>query len=211
MRPLNKLLLGTNNPGKVRELKALLAPVKIKVLTPDQAALSLKVEETGADYEANARKKALAFAMASGQWTLADDSGLEVAALDGAPGVRSARLAGPAATDADRRRQLLDMLAEHPRPWKAVFRCTMALASPEKVHHVTIGLCRGEIVPEERGQGGFGYDPIFLVAGTGQTMSELGEDEKNRISHRASAAREMLPFLLKLKGGGPAGDFNQPR
>ncbi|MFP3853857.1 MAG: RdgB/HAM1 family non-canonical purine NTP pyrophosphatase [Anaerolineales bacterium] len=207
---MDKLLLGTNNPGKVRELKALLAPVDIKVLTPDQVAVSLKVAETGVDYEANARKKALAFAEASGRWTLADDSGLEVAVLDGAPGLQSARLAGPAATDADRIRQLLDMLAQHSRPWKALFRCTMALASPEMVHHVTIGVCRGEIIPEERGQGGFGYDPIFVVAGTGKTMAELGVEEKNRLSHRARAVEKMLPILLELKEEGPAGDLSLP-
>ena len=200
----SKVLIATGNPGKIRELAALLEPAGIPYLTPAQAALSLTVAETGDDYEANARKKALAFARASGRWALADDSGLEVEALDGAPGLHSARLAGAGANDAERRQRLLEMLQPHPRPWPAKFRCTMALATPEGVHHLTIGICRGEIVERERGTGGFGYDPIFLVAGTGQTMAELSEEKKNRVSHRGQALQEMLPILLNLQQGGKA-------
>ncbi len=199
-----KLLIATGNPGKIRELSALLEPAGIDYLTPAQAALSLTVAETGDDYEANARKKALAFARASGRWALADDSGLEVDALDGAPGLHSARLAGAGANDLERRHRLLEMLQPHPQPWPAKFRCTMALAAPEGVHHITVGICRGEIVEGERGAGGFGYDPIFLVAGSDQTMAELPEEKKNRISHRGQALQEMLPVLLELKQRGNA-------
>ena len=198
MRGFHKLLLATGNPGKIRELRELLDPAGIASLTPDQAGLSLSVAETGQDYEANARMKARAYAQTSQRWALADDSGLEVEALAGAPGLKSARLAGPKASDADRRQKLLALLREHPQPWRAKFRCTMALASPEQVHAITIGLCPGEIIPEERGQGGFGYDPIFLVRGTGQTMAELGLAEKNQISHRARALQAMLPTLRRL-------------
>jgi XTP/dITP diphosphohydrolase len=197
-QPFNQLLLATGNPGKVRELAALLEPAAIPFLTPAQAALKLEVAETGDDYEANARKKALAFARASGQWALADDSGLEVEPLEGAPGLHSARLAGAGASDADRRQKLMRLLADIPQPWPAQFRCTMALASPDGIHHVTMGLCPGEIVPQPRGEGGFGYDPIFQVAGTKLTMAQLGIEQKNRISHRARALQAMLPVLRQL-------------
>lgn len=201
-QPFSSLVLGTGNPGKLRELTDLLAVAGIPYLTPVQAALSLTVAESGQDYEANASKKALAFAQASGGWALADDSGLEVDALDGAPGLRSARLAGSGASDADRRARLLQMLQTSPPPWTARFRCTMVLAKPAGVVHRTVGICTGEIIAEERGEGGFGYDPIFKVAGTGLTMAELGVNQKNKISHRAKALHAMLPTLLELKEKG---------
>ena len=197
-----QLILGTGNPGKLRELAELLKPAGIPYLTPTQASLSLSVAETGQDYETNASKKALAYAQASGQWALADDSGLEVKALDGGPGLHSARLAGPNASDADRRARLLQLLENSPPPWPALFRCTMVLATPGGVKHVTVGICRGEIIDEERGEGGFGYDPIFLVTAAGRTMAELGVDQKNQISHRAQALHAMVPKLIELKEKG---------
>lgn len=197
---MTRLLLATNNPGKRRELRALFGDLHVQLLAPHALALSMQVREAGTTYAENARRKAWAFAQASGLWSLADDSGLEVEALDGAPGPYSARLAGPSASDADRRLRLLALLQPYPRPWQAEFRCAMALANPDGDIEITEGLCRGEIIPEPRGSGGFGYDPIFLVQGMGQTMAELDEDEKNRISHRARAAHAMRPILQHLLG-----------
>jgi XTP/dITP diphosphohydrolase len=175
----------------------------------------LQEVDEGSDYAENARRKAATFAVQSGFWTVADDSGLEVDALDGAPGPHSARLAGPRATDADRRHLLLEMLHPFPRPWTARFRCTMALAGPEGSLDIATGICEGEIVPAERGSGGFGYDPLFLVAGRNQTMAELSEAEKNLISHRARAVQGILPTLrlrlgLEPPSEGPSGRPRAP-
>lgn len=188
------LLIATENTGKLREMRALLSPVGIPIVSLAEKGATLKVEE-GSDYAENARRKAVALARVTGQWSVADDSGLEVDALGGSPGPLSARLAGEGASDADRRRKLLDLLQPHPRPWIARFRCTLALAGPEGTLDLAVGICNGEVVPVESGTGGFGYDPIFLVAGLGRTMAELSEDEKNRISHRARAAQALLPTL----------------
>ena len=187
-----KLLLATTNPGKLEELLALLQGAPFSILSPADLALKLDVAEEGADYAANARAKAVAFAQASGLWALADDTGLEVDALGGAPGRFSRRLAG---SDIQRRQRLLHMLASVPRPWTATFRCTVALAGPTGTLLTADGACLGEILPDPRGQGGFGYDPLFLVAGTTQTMAELSLGEKNRLSHRARAVQALWPEL----------------
>jgi XTP/dITP diphosphohydrolase len=203
MRPI--LLLATTNAGKRRELQALLGGLPLDLLTPADRQLSLDVAEDGADYAANASLKARAFAQASGLWTLADDTGLEVDALEGAPGLHSARVA---ASDGDRRQRLLDALAAQPRPWSARFRCVAALAGPDGSLDLAEGSCPGEIVPRARGEHGFGYDPIFLVAGTDRTMAELPMQEKNRLSHRARAIGSLLPVLrvrLGLDAPAPAG------
>lgn len=197
---MQRLLLATTNPGKARELRALLAPLPLELVTPKDLGLSLQVQESGHDYLANAQLKALAFARASGLWSLADDTGLEVDALGGAPGLRSARLAGPVASDADRRRELLRRLQGHPRPWKARFRAVVVLASPQGETTWAEGVCPGEILPEPRGEHGFGYDPLFLVEGTGKTMAELTLEEKNRLSHRARAVQALWPALQRLAG-----------
>lgn len=199
-----KLLLGTLNLGKQDELRALLAGPSLEILSPQDLGLDIQIEETGATYAENALLKAERFAAQSGLWSLADDSGLEVDALEGAPGFRSARLAGDGKSDSDRRRLLLGMLVDHTRPWWAQFRATVALASPTGEIDLAEGQCLGEIIPEERGTGGFGYDPIFLVYEAGQTMAELGMDEKNHISHRALAVEAIRPVLmarLGLNGG----------
>ena len=194
-----QLLLGTNNPGKLKELRALLADLPLKLVNPREAGLSLKVKETGKTYRENAILKAAAFAEAAGVWTLADDSGLEVEILDGAPGLYSSRYAAwPDATDADRRAVLLENLRGHERPWIAQFRCTIALCGPEGTQHITSGICPGEIVPEERGSGGFGYDPIFLVGEEELTMAELGVEKKNTLSHRGRAVQKIIPILQEI-------------
>jgi XTP/dITP diphosphohydrolase len=195
---MSSLLIASNNPGKLRELRALLEHLHLSIVEPASLGLELHVEETGEDYAANARKKALAFTRASGLYALADDSGLEVEALHGAPGKYSARIVG--GSDADRRRYLLQLLQPHPRPWRARFCCTLALADPEGSTDIATGTCPGEIIPQERGEHGFGYDPIFLVQDTDQTMAELRVRQKNRVSHRAHAMREMLPILKRRMG-----------
>ncbi len=205
---MQKLLLASNNLGKLRELRALLEGLQLDLLDPESLKLKLEVEECGADYASNARLKAVAFAEASGLWCLADDSGLEVDALGGAPGLHSARLVGPGGSDAARRAQLLTLLSAYPRPWTAKFRSVVALASPEGKIDLAEGECPGEIIPEERGEGGFGYDPIFLLTDVERTMAELGMVEKNRLSHRARATRALLPVLRSRLGLDPEGDFS---
>lgn len=187
------LFLATNNPGKVEELRSLLASLPtLQITTPDDLGLRLEVDENGQTYAENASLKALAFAQAGGLPALADDSGLEVEALGGRPGLHSARIAP---TAAERRALLLTWLSEKPRPWKARFCSTLCLALPGGQVHVVEGICEGEISPEERGTGGFGYDPIFVVEGMQRTMAELTLEEKNRLSHRAKAMDRMKLIL----------------
>lgn len=183
------LLLATNNLGKLRELKSLLIALDdVELVSPQDLNIELDVEETGQTFVENATLKAKAFAAESGLVSLGDDSGLEVDALDGAPGLYSARyLARPGATDADRRAYLLENLEGKARPWRARFRATIAVAIPSGEVYSAEGVCEGEIIPEERGSGGFGYDPVFLLAGRDETMAELREEEKNQVSHRANA------------------------
>lgn len=194
-----KILIATANAGKLREIQALLDDPALILLLPSELGIQLEVEETGSTYETNAAIKAMAFACKSGLLTLADDSGLEVDALGGLPGVRSARFSPlPKATDADRRKRLLEHLQGITRPWTAHFHCTVALARPDGKIRFASGECFGEIIPEERGQNGFGYDPIFLFPELGRTMAELSMEEKNQLSHRALAVRAAIPVLAEL-------------
>jgi len=197
-----RLLLATNNRGKAREMQALLNDLCVELLLPADIGLELHIPEGGRTYAENAASKALAFARASGLIALGDDSGLEVDALDGQPGLHSHRFAPwPDATDADRRVYLLQRLQGKPRPWKARFRATVAVATPAGEVRYALGACEGEIIPEERGTNGFGYDPIFLIPALGKTMAELSMDEKNRLSHRARAiqnARQILKDVLGI-------------
>jgi XTP/dITP diphosphohydrolase len=196
-----KLLLASTNRGKLIEIQALLSNPAISLLTPDELHLDLEVKEDGKTYAENAALKALAFAKISGLPALADDSGLEVDALHGAPGLYSARYApGLAPSDADRRRFLLSKLAELPQPWTARFVCTVALAFPDGTVQFTQGHCEGIIIPEERGQSGFGYDPIFFIPSLARTMAELTMQEKNSLSHRARAVLAAVPIILQGLG-----------
>ena len=207
---MKKLLIATNNNGKVKELRDLLKDTGIELVTPADINLNLEVDEDGTTYAENASKKAAAFAHASGLISLADDSGIEVDALDGAPGLYSARYgslppfsekmggAGGGRTDADRRAYLLQNLKDKPHPWTAHFHATIAIAIPDKDVHVVEGNCYGEIIPEERGAGGFGYDPIFLFPELNKTMAELEMEVKNRLSHRAKAVMNAIPILKKI-------------
>ena len=207
---MNQLLIATNNQGKIRELQELLKETGLELLTPAHIGLDLDVIEDGGTYAENASKKAVAFARASGLISLADDSGLEVDALDGAPGLYSARYGSPDGngvklSDAERRAFLVQNLQNKPRPWTARFRATIAIAVPNAETHLAEGFCEGEIIPEERGTGGFGYDPIFLLSELGKTMAELSMDEKNRLSHRARAVRNAEQILETLFSNRQAG------
>lgn len=198
---MKKLLIATNNKGKVKELQDLLKGLDIELITPADINLDLDVEEDGTTYAENAAKKAIAFAQASGLISLADDSGLEVDALDGAPGLYSARYhPKPGAKDADRRAYMLENLKDKPHPWTAHFHATIAISAPQNDIQIVEGNCYGEIVPEERGDNGFGYDPIFLFPELNKTMAQLGMEEKNRLSHRAKAVMNAIPILKKTFG-----------
>jgi XTP/dITP diphosphohydrolase len=172
----------------------------VTLFTPKDIDLIISIKETGSTYTENAALKAHSFADASSMPALADDSGLEVDALDGAPGLFSARYsAKPGANDADRRAFLLANLANQPRPWTARFRAVLAFALPgDGEIKLFEGICEGEIIPEERGDNGFGYDPIFYIPEKGLTMAQLSDQGKNQISHRGRAAQAALPALQEL-------------
>ena len=179
-----RLVIASGNAGKLREYRDLLAGAGF-----DLVAFDSEVEEVGETYAENARLKAEVALSKSGLPSLGDDSGVEIEALGGFPGIRSARL-GP--TQQERTAELLSRLQGVPRPWKARFVCVIALAAPNGATQLFEGECRGEIVPEWRGEAGFGYDPIFLVPGTGRTFGEMPPEEKRKYSHRAAAARALL-------------------
>lgn len=212
---MQKLLIATNNKGKVEEIQDLLKGISVELVTPNEIGIKLHVEEDGKTYAENAEKKALAFARASGLISLADDSGLEVDALGGAPGLYSNRYGPPPSppitlwrdggrergglTDANRRAYLLTNLKDKPRPWSATFHATIAIAIPNHSSvRFSTGECKGEIISEERGKGGFGYDPIFFIPEMNQTMAELSMEEKNRVSHRAQAIVNAKPILKEI-------------
>jgi XTP/dITP diphosphohydrolase len=192
-----KIVLASTNPGKLREFQQILYDQPLELMLPQQLGLQLEVAETGSTYAENAALKARAYAAAANLLALADDSGLEVAALGGAPGLYSARYAPqPGADDAVRRAYLLQNLQAQPRPWPARFVCAIALARPDGQTRFSFGECLGEIIPQQRGDGGFGYDPIFWLPELGCTMAELPAAQKNQLSHRARAARAAIPLLL---------------
>lgn len=193
------LLIASTNVGKLREIQEILAGFPYRLILPASLDIHLDVVEDGLTYAENAAKKARAFCQASGLITLADDSGLEVDALGGQPGLHSARYSPlPGANDADRRALLLRNLAGKPRPWQAHFHCTVAICSPSGELVYAEGDCPGEIVDMERGCNGFGYDPIFALSASGLTMAELSSKEKNQISHRALALKAAIPLLKEL-------------
>jgi XTP/dITP diphosphohydrolase len=204
---MRRLLAATNNRGKLSEILSLLDGLPLEIITPDIMGLSMDVAETGNTYEENSSLKAVAFMHASGLVAIADDSGLEVDALNGLPGIRSARFSPlPNASDVDRRTYLLNLLKAYPRPWTAHFHCTVAIATPDEQIFFAQGDCPGEIIPFERGMNGFGYDPIFFIPEVGMTMAELSMSKKNLLSHRAKAIKAAIPILLELLGL-PSGDL----
>jgi XTP/dITP diphosphohydrolase len=179
-----RLVIATGNEGKLGEYRRLLAGAGLELIPYDPG-----VEEVGETYAENARLKAEAARDARSLPAIGDDSGVEVDVLGGFPGIRSARI-GP--TQKERTQALLDLLQGHPRPWLARFTCTIALAAPGRPTEFFEGECRGEIIPEWRGQAGFGYDPVFLVPEARRTFGEMSPEEKAQYSHRARAARAMV-------------------
>jgi XTP/dITP diphosphohydrolase len=193
------ILLATANEGKVREFRMLFKDLPVRLVGLRDAHVTEEIEETGATFEANARLKAETYARLSGLWALADDSGLEVDALGGEPGVRSRRYAGTDATDAQLVQYLLRKLRGVPvERRQARFRSVIAIASPEGVQHMVEGECRGVIAFEPRGTEGFGYDPIFYLPEKGKTLAELPLNEKNQVSHRGRAAVRAIAALAEL-------------
>jgi len=195
-----KLLLATNNPGKVAEYRQLLADCGWELVAPSELGLSLAAEETGDTYEENATLKALEAAQVGGLHALADDSGLEVDALAGEPGPRTARFGGEGSTYQEK----VSLLLEHlegvaPSERGCRFVCVIAIADPQGGMRLCRGECMGLVAEAPQGEGGFGYDPIFYLRERGLTMAQLSAEEKNAISHRGRAAqiaRETLKELL---------------
>ena len=196
-----KLLLATNNKGKIREYKSLLRGIPYEIVTLAEQGITTEVAEVGGSFEENARLKASTPAKESGLLSLADDSGLEVDALGGEPGSLSHRYAGEGATDADRINYLLSRLKDIPdKERTARFRCVIAIAEPNGRVELCFGECRGVITREPEGNRGFGYDPIFYLPELGKTMAELTLEEKNRVSHRAKAAKKAREILINMTG-----------
>lgn len=197
---MQKLLLATSNKAKIKEYKKLLSNCGFEIITPAQAGVTLEVEETGFTFEENASIKAKAFAKTSGMISLADDSGLEVDALNGEPGVFSARYAGEDATDEVRNAFLLDKLKGVPSENRSArFRCVIAISKPNSNISLCSGELEGNIAQVPKGDNGFGYDPIFYIKEYGRTAAQLSPEEKNKISHRAKAAKGALLILLNMR------------
>ncbi|HIE28761.1 TPA: XTP/dITP diphosphatase [Candidatus Poribacteria bacterium] len=191
-----KLVVATNNPHKVKEIAAILRGQNYEILSLKDFSNAPVVAEDGDTFEENAAKKATTIARYTRLLTLADDSGLEVDALNGEPGVKSARFAGENATDEDRNRKLLNLLKDVPETKRSArFKCAMALSNPQGDTDVVLGVCEGIIAFEPKGDTGFGYDPIFIVPRYRKTFAELGPAIKNRISHRAIALQKIKKLL----------------
>lgn len=195
------LVIATTNPHKVEEFRQLLVEAPFTLVSLADLGVTQDVAETGETFEENAIIKATAYAELTGLPTLADDSGLEIDALDGGPGVYSARWAGDDVPYATRNRMLVERLAELPEEQRgARYRCAIAIAlpPPRGLVGVVVGVFEGQIAREPAGHGGFGYDPIFLVPEQGRTVGQMTAEEKHRISHRALAALAALPLLARL-------------
>jgi XTP/dITP diphosphohydrolase len=192
-----KIVLATHNQGKVKEIRAMLRECDVHIISMTEAGYDKEIEETGTTLEENALLKAKTVCERVKLPVLADDSGLEVDALNGAPGVRSARYAGEQQSDVANRAKLLHALNDVPSEKRgAQFRCVLALVD-EKSEHLFEGVCKGAIAHEEKGVAGFGYDPVFIPAGYRKTFAEMTEDEKNAISHRGMAVEALKHYLQK--------------
>ena len=195
---MTELLIATSNAGKVREALPLLDGLPLRWRSLAEFPAIAEVEETGATFAENAALKATAYAAQTGLWTLADDSGLEVDALGGAPGIFSARYGGEGASDAERIARLLDELSRTgDSERRARFVCVIAIADPDaRLVNTSTGTCEGSIALAPRGEGGFGYDPVFIPDGYQESFGELPPELKQRISHRARALEAVRSFLL---------------
>ncbi len=197
-----RLVVGSSNPGKVREISALLAGLPVRVCALSECG-PVELPEEGDDYAANAAAKARAVAAQTGSLAVADDSGLEVDALGGRPGPRSARYGGPDLDDAGRVARLLEEIGDRPEAERgARFVCHASLATPDGRVETAVGVCSGRILAAPRGEGGFGYDPVFVPEGYACSMAELSADEKDRISHRGRALERLAPAIRAALGPG---------
>ncbi len=203
MTTVMSLVVATGNRGKLAEIRTLLGGLPVEVLAMNDVLAPLSIVEDGDTFGKNALKKARSVAGACQMLTLADDSGLEVDALGGRPGVRSARFAREGATDAENNAALLQQLEDFDDASRtARFRCAIALVDPwgpeGSREFLVEGTCEGRIARKPSGAGGFGYDPLFIVAETGCTMAELSDEQKNRVSHRGKALAQLRPTLAEL-------------
>jgi XTP/dITP diphosphohydrolase len=195
---MTAIVVATRNRGKVMEIAAALAALPVEIVSLDQFPAIPDAEESGDTFTANAILKATHYALHTGQPCLADDSGLEVDALNGAPGVYSARYAGPEADDAANNAKLLAALAGVPESGRTGrFRCVLAYVDPDGTLLTAEGTCEGLILAEPRGTSGFGYDPLFFFPGTGKTLAEMAVADKNAVSHRGQALRNMATMLTR--------------
>lgn len=193
---MERFIAATRNQGKLKEIREILAPLPLKVVSMDEAGAGKEIEENGCTFEENALIKARAIHAVTGGFVMADDSGLEVDWLNGAPGIYSARFGGEGVTDAERNRKLLELMAEVPTEKRAArFVCAIAVMLPDGNYFTVRGTCEGRIHQETAGENGFGYDPLFFLPEYNRTMAQLPSDEKNRISHRARALQKMLEIL----------------
>jgi XTP/dITP diphosphohydrolase len=204
-----RLVIGTNNPGKLREFRELLAGCGFELVTPGEIGVDFGPEETGSTFAENATIKAVEAMQATGLISLADDSGLEVDYLGGRPGIFSARYAGgdrtdPALSDDDRVQLVLDEMRGVPEAQRSArFRCVIAIATPDGTVQTVDGVFEGRIGEERQGENGFGYDPIFVVPGRRMTSAELTPAEKNAMSHRGQAALKACEILRQVANGSP--------
>lgn len=199
MMPVDRLLLATRNAHKTREIEEILSGQDICIMNLDDAGDMPEVLEDGHSFEENAIKKAMTIARASGIMSMADDSGLVVDILDGQPGVYSARFAGPGASDRDNNARLLEMLEGIPLEQRqARFICCIAICDPEGRCTTVQGSCEGHIALQPCGEGGFGYDPLFIPEGCSRSFAELDGNEKNAISHRGRALKQLSRALESI-------------
>ena len=198
---MKEIVIATNNRHKFDEISAILQGLPVRLIPLSDYPDAPELKEEGATYAENALHKALTVARFTGKWALADDTGLEVDALDGRPGLYSARFAGEGVTFADNKRKLLWLMESIPTEKRtAAFRTVLALVSPSGTSQVVEGVLYGRIAEKEQGTGGFGYDALFYLPEWGKTYAELTADEKNRISHRARAVQKIRESLLKTVG-----------
>ena len=199
---LQRLLIATGNQGKVAELRDLLRPLGLPLLALSEISAITEPEETGSTFADNAAIKAMFYARASGEWVIADDSGLEIDFLDGAPGVYSARFGGEGTSYQEKMARVLSKLMEVPDEQRtARFVCVIKVADPTGDIAITAeGVCEGTIAHVARGSNGFGYDPIFIPSGYAFTFGEMSDDEKRSISHRGKASSDLIRKMLDFTG-----------
>jgi len=195
---MSEIVIASANPGKVREFMEILSPWGIVVLSLEDFPLIAPPEEDGSTFLENAAIKAVHYSKITKAACIADDSGLVVDAIHGSPGICSSRYAGEGATDGENIDRLLVELAGHTRPWSARFVCSAVFSTGGKVLADSLGTLDGEIIPEKRGNFGFGYDPVFLLPELGKTVAEIRREEKNLISHRRKAIQNLIEELREM-------------